>query len=796
LKIASRVGASIIIVCVLLTTGEFSFSEDASALAPLSASARREVYVVDLGRSSGGRLFLAPTEPREGVAAGDVVALRGALLSRTSAGNRRMLFSVSAADGTEVYSVDLTVAVEPGSLPFGFEWVSTEAPEGDYLARLLILDAALGEDARAEWRVSVRDAAAVAGRVEAARAEVARAQGAAAESMPARARETLALALESLASFPSTERPLIEADENAAFALHAAAHVRGGLALGKFSGVEAAPAPNAESLFASDAPFRGTVALGSTADTGQRLARLGFDFVPWTVSAQSVPPPLELPVFVWLEASGGETPSRTPEELKPFEAKSGIIAVSLWTSPGAQPREAQTLRDFRDFVRGEYGDRTKMNRAWKQHLFGFDEVEFWPGIENRAYQYDVLNFERRRTSQWLSEGIHRAEPVLAPAAPTMTFSDGILVPGETRFGLDAEALAPMLSVVPIRITGPLDDGRFALRYPAANIVYALFRSFAPGKPLVVVHSIDYDLSDRLRMDSASQLRTLAVEAAVEGVSGMVIEMPSLDDIARQAPEAVAGFAGALQDLRGAREAIASMQGEPAPVAILWSDSSKVVDGGDAHLRALINAYEGCNFGGQHAGFITERQLADGQWHGVRVLVLPEVSALTEEAFAGIESLIASGAAVIRTESGPVYDEHGRALGRTLNAGRDSILVRGKGEPREYLDAVDELISRGTLPETLRATTRNGFPIEGVKTRYTKGAAGEILYLVNLRKEPVDCRLNREIGAATDLLTGRIVEFPRRLEPLNSLLLRIDAAASDHPATPTPSADSENTPEQG
>ncbi len=743
----------------------------------------RQVYVVETAKSSAGRLFLAPTEPREGVVAGVNLALRGVILSRTTSGSRRMLFEVASASGDPVYSVDLTVVVEPGSAPFGFEWSAREAPEGDYVARVRVLDARLGEDARAQWDLSVRDSGAVASRVEAARAEVARLRRESGETMPAGARQELALASEALAGHSPDDRPLIETDRNASFAMTTAARVRARLTFGRLTGA-AAPAPetgarSARSFFSVAPPVRGAIVMGAGADSGRRLAELGFDFVPWMGGANSALPPGDLPVFVWLAGTEGEAQPRTIEELQPFQGNDNVAAISLWSSPRAPAHDAQTVAQFRKYVEGVYGDRVPLNRAWKQHLFSFDEVEFWPGIRNRAYQYDVQSFERQRTSQWLLEAVRGAASVLAPVAVTITFGDGVMAPGAPQLGLDPEALAPALSVLPVRIAGPLDDARFAQRYPRASALYALYHSFSPGTPLVAVHSIDYDLNDRLRMDSAAQLRTLAVEAAIEGVSGLAIEMPAIGDAARGAPEAVAGFAGALRDLRGADEAIAAIRGSPPPVVVLWSDSTKAADDGAEHLGALMNAYEGCSFSGQGVRFITERQLANGQWNGVRVLVLPEVSALTKEAFDGIDSLIAGGAAVIRTESGPVYDEHRRALGRTLHAGANSVLVRGTGEARDYLDAIDGLVSRGTLPDTLRVITRSGYPIEGVKTRHAEGAGCEYLYVVNLRKEPVACRLNRAIGGATDMLTGRAVEFPRTLDPLDPMVLRIDTqTASD------------------
>ncbi len=779
-------------VCHILSAavaviGGFAAAADSplaiSDVAPALATEDRQVYVVEIERSSQGRLFFAPTAPPEGTQADLSLAARGAVLSRTSSGERRLSFSVETADGAPVYSIDLSLSVEPGSVPFDVDWPIGGAGEGDYTARLSVFDPTLGEEARGAWRVYLRSEAAVASRVELARDEVARAREAFGDAIPPDARQRLALALQALAPFPSDDRPLIEADSNAHFASETARHVRARLAFGIGKGKNIVETPGdaqapttAQVLAAAPGQMLGGVVLGDGPAAPERLTGLGFSFMPLLKPApgDSLSAPAEFPAMLWMPAAGDVAQARTPEELK-SSAEIGIVAaVSLWTGPKAAPAGPESREEFRQYLSKVYKDRIELGRAWKRNLAGFEEVDLWPAVTNRAYQYDVQSFQRRRMTRWVSEQLHSAEASVAPAAATVTFTEALFMPGEARTEPIAESLAAMLPVLSVHTAGPLDDTRYAARFPGAQLMYALFHSFAPERPLVALRSVDYSANDRLRMDSEAQLRTIALEAALEGVTSLAVEFPGLEDPVSGAPEALAGFTGALRDLRGAEEAIAAFRAADAPVVILWSDSSRLLDNGAAHLTALANAYEGCSFGGQKVGFITEGQLAEGQWRAAKVVVLPNVAALAAEARDGLESLIASGAGVIRSESGPVYDEHGRALGRGFSAGANSVLVRGRGEPREYLDALDDFISRGVLPDSPRAITASGYPIEGVKTRYVETSSARYLYVVNLRKEPVTCRLSRDIGDATNVLTGRPLAFPRRLDPLDPILLRISS----------------------
>lgn len=741
---------------------------------PLEVSSR-EVYSVELARDSHGRLFLAPSaEPPTGRGVGALHVFTGNVLSKTASGSARMLFDVRSDTGSTVHTLDLTKEVEIGATPFAFEWPIVAVADGDYRARVRIMDRVLGEEASVEWLVTLRNRAAVDQDVEGAR-ELLTALRDAHPELPAFAEHRLRAALEALAPYPSSDRPLIEADRNARFARSVAGSVRARMALAP-SGVASTP-PTASGF---SGPMRGGVVVAPPRTSAERLAGLGFTFAPYVLypvgASDLTIVPGDIPGMVWITGDEEQKRLEVVRALAQTAALGKMAAVSLWTAPKISMIDESVQRDFQAYIQGVYADRHALNRAWNTHYFGFNEVQLIPYSENRAYQYDAQSFRRMHTTRALAEQLRAATSDIAPAAPTLTFTEGILLSGESRAGLDAESLAALLPIVSARTSGPLDDARYAQRFPAAQVVWTLMRAFAPDRPLVALHSLNYLLDDRLRLDSAAQTRTLAIEAAIENVSALALEFPALSDPVSQAPEALDGFAQALREIEGAADALRALHEAPAPLAIVWSDSSKILDDGEIHLRAFARAYEGCAFAGDKVGILTERQLAEGRWRGVRAVVLPEVTALSREAFAGLESLIDGGAAVVRTEFGPTYDEHGHALGKTMPVNARTLLVRGNGPPHEYLSALDALHARGHLDEIPRPVTRDGYPIEGVKSRYAQSAAGRFLYVVNLRKEPVSCRFSQSVEGATDLLSGRVVDFPRQLDPLAPMLLRLPEAA--------------------
>ena len=85
-----------------------------------------------------------------------------------------------------------------------------------------------------------------------------------------------------------------------------------------------------------------------------------------------------------------------------------------------------------------------------------------------------------------------------------------------------------------------------------------------------------------------------------------------------------------------------------------------------------------------------------------------------------------------------------------------------------------------LPQIPRAVNRYGYPIEGIKTRYVEVDGTGYLYALNVRKEPTACHLVGPRQNGRDLIGGRDVGFPRVLNPLEPLLVRLDGTVREEP----------------
>ena len=89
---------------------------------------------------------------------------------------------------------------------------------------------------------------------------------------------------------------------------------------------------------------------------------------------------------------------------------------------------------------------------------------------------------------------------------------------------------------------------------------------------------------------------------------------------------------------------------------------------------------------------------------------------------------------------------------------------------------------GALPQIPRVITRQGYPVEGVKTRFVEFEGNGYLYVINLRKEPVYVTLATQVSRGRDLIQGQDVEFPTTLEPLEPRLLKLEPVSLEMKVT--------------
>ena len=210
-----------------------------------------------------------------------------------------------------------------------------------------------------------------------------------------------------------------------------------------------------------------------------------------------------------------------------------------------------------------------------------------------------------------------------------------------------------------------------------------------------------------------------------------------------------------------------------------------MEDGQEHLASVRSAFEGSSFVGYKVRFITEQQILDGELNSVQVFVLPQTPALPEAVFNKVDSYVENGGIAVRVGTPIPYDEHGRSRQGVIRGSGNTVLVRGKNDPTEYLHAIDTAVSVHAMPRIPRIVNSNGYPIEGLRTRAVHWEQNQYLYVVNLRKTAIAGDIIGPVKTGRDLLSGKKVEFPLEVPSLEPMLIRLDEVNGPAPVVAVP-----------
>lgn len=469
-----------------------------------------------------------------------------------------------------------------------------------------------------------------------------------------------------------------------------------------------------------------------------------------------------------------------------------LVCVCLADRPRFRFEGEDVRQGFIASVQQIYPDRHALNRSWKSHLVGFEAIDIGPAHllpdKNRAhwyqqkcaFQYDWQTYHQKLGTEyclWLSALAREVAPDLPL---TLKLANTMLGPGGSRWGIDFEALAPMMNLSGCTsgmapVVKPL-----AGDFVEASALYTFLHSMAPGKPVVDLESRLVSGEDRPALYTRGYVHTGVWQAALAGLSASaewawdraLPRSESQYDLF-SLPGCVEGYAQACLDLNRLSDIVLAFQAAPVDVTILWSPPAQILFDGDPFVVSARKAFEGCMSSGYNVGFLTQRQCVESGLAGVKVLVVPQILSLSDDAFRLVQQYIESGGLIIRASTPIPYNERGHSRHDSLGVTQRTLLVRGQDEPSEYLHALDAAIDADVLPPAPRPVTEYGYPVEGVASRYIELDETGYLYLANLRSTPVTCRLTTRTQTGHDLIAGNTVTFPITLEPMTPLLVRLN-----------------------
>jgi len=457
---------------------------------------------------------------------------------------------------------------------------------------------------------------------------------------------------------------------------------------------------------------------------------------------------------------------------KPF-----FLGMSLVIEPKFKFDGDLVRQSFIEWVKVNYPDRQTLNQVWHAHLANYDEITIWDEVaphwsyqNRRAYQYDWQNFHREMISNLCKGVLEQFRSYSSNIPVSITFPSKVFELDETKFTPDRERTIPYLDFVSINVSCNTEDAVYAQRYPDPAVDVVWMRSVSKGKP-IVISCADLNFKEGMtNSEKYKHTRSFLWEMVLAGAQivavNVVGDLRDNVEIWKAINDTNFLFSKISSELR-------QFQLSKSTVRVLFSDSSKILDGGAPHLKSARFAYEGSSFAGYDVCFATEKEIESGILQDTKVLIMPQTLSLEDDVFNMITDFIRNGSYVIRVGTQIPYDPKGMSRRDVVQPTSNTVLVRGMNLPTEYLQGMDAVISKKALASIPRPVNKVGYPLEGVKSRFIPTEdGGGYLYLLNLRKEDVLCRLTGYLQKGLNLMDNTEVEFPKELQPLELMFVKL------------------------
>ncbi len=457
---------------------------------------------------------------------------------------------------------------------------------------------------------------------------------------------------------------------------------------------------------------------------------------------------------------------------KPF-----FLGMSLVTEPKFKFDGDLVRQSFIEWVKVNYPDRQTLNQVWHAHLANYDEITIWDEVaphwsyqNRRAYQYDWQNFHREMISNLLKGVFDQFRSYSSNTPVSITFPSKVFELDETKVTPDRERTVPYLDFVSINVSCNTEDTVYAQRYPDPAVDVVWMRSVSKGKPIVISCANLNFKEGMTNSEKYKHTRSFLWEMVLAGAQIVAVnvtgDLRDNVEIWKAISDTNSLFSKVSPELR-------QFQLSKSIVRVLFSDSSKILDGGVPHLKSARFAYEGSSFAGYDVCFATEKEIEAGILEDTKVLIMPQTLSLEDDVFNMITDFIRNGNYVIRVGTQIPYNPKGMSRRDVVQPTSNTVLVRGMNLPTEYLHGMDAVISKKALAPIPRPVNKVGYPLEGVKSRFIPTEdGGGYLYLLNLRKEDVLCRLTGYLQKGLNLMDNTEIEFPKELQPLELMFVKL------------------------
>lgn len=456
-----------------------------------------------------------------------------------------------------------------------------------------------------------------------------------------------------------------------------------------------------------------------------------------------------------------------------------VNGLSIMQRPTFDFQGESIRRSFIEYLRVNYEDRDQLNRAWKSRHREYSDIQIAVDRPRPAFVYDWTDFHLNVVDTYLRGYTDSLRAKGGPVRLQITLDDGAIHADNAANHVDPESLGGMVDVIGVATPTPSADGRFLLDHPRSSMMFTLADAFSEGAPVVgsAMSIVPENAGSAPGTPYARSLIWEAVMAGADGASAWAWDETDPSAIFHH-PAFLEGLCAAAIDINRLGNIVHAFQTAHAPIAVLWSRSSRIFQSGDPFVESVSAAYEGASFGGQRVRMVSERECAEGALSEISVLVIPRATSVRDDAFDAINAYIDGGGTVVRTGTPIPYTARGHSRADVISSTVNTLLVRGVEDAGGYLHGIESAYSRDALPQTPRAVNEHGYLLEGVRSRCVEVDGKSYLYLLNMRDESVLCHLAGNSQQGRDLIEGINLRFPLDLPPLRPMVIALESGEAD------------------
>lgn len=324
-------------------------------------------------------------------------------------------------------------------------------------------------------------------------------------------------------------------------------------------------------------------------------------------------------------------------------------------------RDAFYLPEWHAYLKDIYGnDLGELNSMYGTAHTTFEQIQMPSAIAPTPIVYDWVTFNNKifgEWHRWMADIIHEIASELPVQSKVM-----VKLQESLNWGVDYEQFSAFSQINSNDAYNVIGDGPEGFMKELS--FYDMQRSFNRAPIFNSEHHFIKDGDDLYIPEQAKRVRAVLWQGAVHGKSASTSWVwertydPTSDFVGSllHRPDVVADIGRTNLDLNRLAEEVTALQNVMPKIAILHSLASSVYN--KAYEDTLRKSYAALAYSGQRIGFISEKQAAQGELDGYKLLVVRAAAHVSADTLAAVHDFIEAGGKVALVgEEALSRDEH-------------------------------------------------------------------------------------------------------------------------------------------